>query len=266
VGQRGPALLRSRGEHGAGLLAYRDGDLDALRLHWSRAVELAAAAGDAVQRGVTEVDLAWVDVLDGELDVAAARVTRGLARAGQDAPAFLAAEAELTLGLVAWRRGDLDEAARLLASALVLAQRAEDDFATASSRWLAGKVALERGDVATALAALGPNVTAFAEVGDLAGTLANLHALAAAIALAGNAELGAQLVGAVAALGERIAYRVDGMDPVDAPRHKALITARLSPEAFAAACERGRDLSAEDAVRLATSAASTATAGAGAPG
>nr|BFE62293.1 hypothetical protein GCM10020063_068190 [Dactylosporangium thailandense] len=102
------------------------------------------------------------------------------------------------------------------------------------------ELALGAGAHEEALRLAGRAVADLDEQDDVTGWLATAHLLAGALAHTGRPADGAVLLGAVDALGGRVGYAPERMDPLNAPGHVEAVASRLDPDAYAAALARGR--------------------------
>jgi hypothetical protein len=167
----------------------------------------------------------------------------------------------MTRGQLARARGSVRDAEELLSQGRRTALEVGHTWCAASCGWLAAKNRIDAGRTAHAAALLGRVIAELGESGDRTSLLAGLHTMAAAAAAVGRSEDGAVLLGAVEANGERIGYSPVRMDPVDAERHRAMVTQRLTDEVARDAHARGRELSLAETVRLGVQIAQEAAQG-----
>ena len=242
-------LARSGAHLSAAALAYHAGDLPALGAHTRDGL---ADAGDRGEGGRDVVRLlllaVWHAALSGAPERCAALTEQALVLAAGD-PEVLG-EALLTRGMLERLTGRLETAAETLEQARAVAVTAGNSWAAGSASWIAAKVALDRGQPAQAHGSFAESLRQAVVDDDVASGLVNLLGIAGLAALTGDPERGARLLGAVAALGERIGYDPVRMDPLDGPRAVEAVRSALSDADFRAAFARGRQASFPDATAL----------------
>jgi len=114
----------------------------------------------------------------GDLDAAQARFLECLALYQQEGDTQKAATVLHNLGLTAQDRGDLDEAVRRLEEALVLQQALGNARGTAITLHGLGATAHKRGRFSEAQGSLAESLTIFTQMEDAGGILHNLRSLA----------------------------------------------------------------------------------------
>ncbi|GII66485.1 hypothetical protein Skr01_65700 [Sphaerisporangium krabiense] len=200
-------------------------------------------AGDAVVEASARVYQTHFGVLAGvPVDAPAlARSAVGLARrAGED---WLVAEALMVQGMLARVLGDLPGAAVVLAEAVATANSCGHDWAAGSSAWAGMKTACDGGDGRRALEIAAGIVDALDRHEDVTSRLVLLHTAAHALTLTGRAQEAAILMGGVEAVGRRVGFSPELMDPLDGPREAAAVRDSLPPDRYETAASRGRELS-----------------------
>ncbi|MER7277689.1 BTAD domain-containing putative transcriptional regulator [Dactylosporangium sp. NPDC000244] len=235
-----PEDARARALTGVACLRYLGGDLPASGTAIRAALELARAGG-------APATLARAAVYHTLLLGLSGRIEEGR-RAGEEAHAlaaacgedWLLAEALISIGHVAWAGGDLRGAAAALDEAIEAGTRSGFAWSASSARWMRAELALGGGAHEEALRLAGRAVADLDEQDDVTGWLATAHLLAGALAHTGRPADGAVLLGAVDALGGRVGYAPERMDPLNAPGHVEAVASRLDPDAYAAALARGR--------------------------
>jgi predicted ATPase len=229
---------------------YLAGDLSEAARCCELAGRIADDVGDVRTAARSRVHAAYFQAGLGDLAEAgrAAAAARDLAvNAGQ---ADIESETYTALGQIARLRGDGREAERLFLTGAAVAESIGHRWQQASALWSASKVALDEAEAAVAHLRLCHAIALNIGEDDLTSTLTGLHTAAGALALLDRPLDGARLLGAVDALGERIGYSPEKMDPVDAQRTKARVEQRLSPEASRASIEEGRRLTLEQALEV----------------
>ncbi|GAA4255857.1 BTAD domain-containing putative transcriptional regulator [Dactylosporangium darangshiense] len=231
---------RARALTGVACLRYLAGDLPASGAAIGAALRLARAGGGPVTLARAAVYHTLLLGLSGRAADGrkAGEEAHALAAAcGED---WLLAEALISIGHVTWAGGDPAGAAAVLDEAIEAGTRSGFAWSASSARWMRAELALGAGAPEEALRLASLAVADLDEQDDVTGWLATAHLLASALAHTGRPGDGAVLLGAVAALGGRVGYAPERMDPVNAPGHVEAVASRLDPGAYAAALARGR--------------------------
>ncbi|MEZ0074683.1 BTAD domain-containing putative transcriptional regulator [Planotetraspora sp. GP83] len=203
----------------------------------------AREAGDPIVEASSRIYQTHFGVLAGvPLDApAVARNAVELARrTGED---WLVAEALMVQGMLARVMGDLPAAAAVLAEAVCVADACGHDWASGSSAWAGMKTACDRGDGRRALEIAADILNALDRHDDVTSRLVLIHTAAHALALTGQAEQAAVLMGGVDAVGRRVGFSPELMDPLDGPREAAAVRDALPPDRYERLAARGRELS-----------------------
>ncbi|MEV0236306.1 BTAD domain-containing putative transcriptional regulator [Nonomuraea sp. NPDC050786] len=210
----------------------------------------ARQAGDLVVEASARVYQTHFGVLAGiPVDAPAlARSAVELARrTGED---WLVAEALMVQGTLARVLGDLPTAAAVLAEAVATADSCGHDWAAGSSAWAAMKTACDRGDGRRALEIAAGILHALDRHQDVTSRLVLFHTAAHALVLAGQADQAAVLMGGVEAVGRRVGFSPESMDPRDGPREAAAVREALPQDEYERLTARGRELSLEELTTL----------------
>ncbi|MEH1015487.1 BTAD domain-containing putative transcriptional regulator [Micromonospora sp. CPCC 206060] len=237
--------VRARALLGLGGLAYLAGDPATAGRSMREAVEAAREAGDTVTGTLALAYRALFEAVAGATAIPDAIQDAGSAVAlARDAgePA-IEAEALSALGMLRRIAGQVDRARVDLAESVQVARRCGHGFVEVSSSWLAMKVALDLADPAGALAAGLSVLDLLERDSDVTSWLIIVHTGAAALAGLGRPLDGAALLAAVERHGSRYGFVPDMMDPVDAPRHLAVVRDALTGDQWAGARQRGSQLS-----------------------
>lgn len=244
---------RAWAEAAAGSLAYWQGEPSVARAHYERQIELAEAAGDEVATADGWFNLGHVMFLEDEPEVTQRDFQeRVLARYRDLGDEWGLARAEWSTAVIAMSKGHVAEAYERLLADRARFQRLDDRQYLAMTNASLGWADFVRGDLPSAIRA---SVAALVEtyaMRDLGTAAISLHVGVLIASMVGRPEDVARLRGAFEGVCERYAVRppaslerfVGDIDPIGPARE------RLGPEAFAAAVERGRAMSLDDAVAL----------------
>jgi predicted ATPase len=235
---------------GLGGIEYLAGDLEEAVRCCEQAREIADEVGDVPTAARARVHCAYFRAGLGDLAGADRLASAARDLAVTAARADVEAESYTALGQVARLRGDLRAAERLFLAGAAVAERIGHRWQHASALWSASKVALDEGEAGVAHPRLCQAIALNVGEDDLSSTLTGLHTAAGSLALLDRPVDGAHLLGAVAALGERIGYSPERMDPEDAQRTVRWVERGLTPESFRASIEEGRHLDLDQALEI----------------
>ncbi|MFF3440617.1 BTAD domain-containing putative transcriptional regulator [Streptosporangium sp. NPDC002721] len=243
---RGQALI------GRALLRYLAGDPFAGNDDVELALREAEATGDieVMARGLPY--RAYFLQLSGDPDKAQLTLAEGWARVRATGLSWIEAELMMVRGQITRVAGDPLLAAGQLVQAADIAEACGHDWAYCSSGWIGAKVAMDTGDAGRAVQQAARLVVHLDRVQDVTSWLACAHVLAGALGMAGRGVDGAVLLGAVSAIGSRVGYSPELMDPLDGPRNVAVVRAALSPETYDEATTMGASLTKEDVTAMAS--------------
>ncbi len=245
-------MLRGRALVGITILRYLSGQLPAARTAAREATAAAEQTDDATLRATAGMYRAYMDAAAGDLRAAEELLA---ATAHDHLPTWIRAERAMVAGQLRRARHDPRGALAVLTEAEDLAEECGHTWAWGSARWIAAKIMIDAGCGVEAAQVLVEVLQRFTTDGDRTSALAVLHTLAATGAATGRLLDAATLFGAVAALGRRIGYDPVRMDPVDGPRHRALVLDQMPPRLVEQALARGAGLSLREALALAQSLA-----------
>ncbi|MEV0236310.1 BTAD domain-containing putative transcriptional regulator [Nonomuraea sp. NPDC050786] len=217
------------------------------------AMEEARQAGDLVTEALTTAYAAYLGLLTGAALDAAALAREAVELARRSALDWLEAETLMIQGMVLRVLGDLPGADRVFQEAIGAARASGHDWAADGAAWCEMKTASDRGDGTRALAVAADILATMDRYGDISFWLVTVHSAARALALTGQAEHAAVLMGAVEAIGKRAGVSPESMDPLDGPREAAAVRGALPPEEYERHAARGRAMSRRDASALLTS-------------
>lgn len=235
--------VAARGLLALSMLQYLDGSIqrdlgDQLR----RVVCLAKDSGDGPVLALATAYSAYHAAFQADLTAARRLSARGISLARECQQPWVLADALMVHGQVLRLANDSGGATAALEEAVTVARACGHEWAAGSALWIAAKVALDADDPSTAIERLRLAIRLNEPEGDVTSTLVGLHTLARALAVAGQAQEGALLLGGCAAVGERIGFFPERMDPVDAPSDVAAVRERLGEAEFERAYLAGRAL------------------------
>jgi predicted ATPase/class 3 adenylate cyclase len=244
--------LRGRAEGRLGFLEYRRGDYPAARAAAERALALGERSGDAAVIAEALDMLGILAVADGNLVHARELHERvlELQRAANDWPGT--ASTLINLGDVAFVAGEYERAIELNTEAMELA-RAHGGSALSLQVPLINLAAahVQLGHMTEAEEAAAASLEAAPDLRDPLGVAFALRVLAAASAWRGDHDPAALLLGAADALDKELGA---GTDPTQKALHEDVVgrvEVALGASATSTALERGRSLTADEALELA---------------
>ncbi|RVX45432.1 putative ATPase [Nonomuraea polychroma] len=242
---RGQALI------GRALLRYLAGDPFAGNDDVELALRQAEATGDVETMARALPYRAYFLQLSGDPGKAQSTLAEGWKHVRAAGLPWVEAELMMVRGQITRVAGDPLLAAGQLVQAADIAEACGHEWAYCSSGWIGAKVAMDLGDADRAVQQAARLVVHLDRVQDVTSWLACAHVLAGALGMAGRATDGAVLLGTVSAIGSRVGYSPELMDPLDGPRNVAAVRDALSPEAYEEATAMGASLTKEDATAMA---------------
>jgi predicted ATPase/DNA-binding SARP family transcriptional activator len=236
---------------GAGVIAAESGDLDAARKHLQRGLGYRRELGDERKVALALNNLGQLEEVEGHLDEAMALTAEAvsLLRRLDDVP-------NLTLTLIGLAnvqsaRGELASATLTYGEAADLARSCDDTWALAASLAGRGTTALREEDFETASSALTESLLLMEARGERNEFVPLLFELGHAAIGLGDEERGVRLIGASAALRERLG---GPFETADAAAERERIRASVGANRFDALEAVGRALDEREAIALAASA------------
>ncbi|WP_344450232.1 AfsR/SARP family transcriptional regulator [Actinocorallia aurantiaca] len=241
--------VRARARAGFGGLLYLEGRFQEAYETSLVAEEEARQAGDPVTEALAALYKPYMGVLAGaHLDVPAL-LSHAVEVAGRSGEQWLTTEALMVQGMIGRVLGD-PSSADVLARAVAVGRACGHDWAMGSAVWSSMKTALDHGDGRRALALTGELLDMLERHVDVTSWLVLLHTSAHALAVAGQGGRAALLMGAVDAVGRRVGFSPEVMDPFDGPREAAAVRESLPPEKYERLLAEGRRLSRQEANAL----------------
>ncbi|WP_458688612.1 BTAD domain-containing putative transcriptional regulator [Nocardia tengchongensis] len=236
------ATTLARALGGLGGLHYLSGNPGLGAAATTRAAQVADAAGDldtaAWMRSWTTYMRVVAEPFP-DAQVAARAAVADVRAVGQP---WQLAEALMIEGMILRFGNRPDAAGETLREAVAVAERCGHRWAVASASWTLGRCAMDAGDIADARTSVRTMQTTLESDGDVTSWLVMVHLAAALAARCGRPADGARLLGAVRALGGRIGFLPEVMDPLEAPREAGEVRSALSPAEFEAGVAEGANL------------------------
>jgi predicted ATPase/DNA-binding CsgD family transcriptional regulator len=235
----------------AGIVAFGRGELDRADALLARARQVNTAKR---REAIASAFLGHIARSRGEHGAAGAHHELAAALHGELGNDSGLAWSRHDLGLLARRRGDLDSAAAYLRGSLDRFRELDHGWAGGFAAWALATVELEQGRPDEAAALLAEALDGFEAVGDVRGIAQCLEAGAALVAGRRDWETGGRLLGAAAALRERLAAPLPDENRAEHDALTQRIRRGLGPQAAERARREGRDMPQAAAVAIARAA------------
>ncbi len=240
----------------AASMAFAQGEIDASERHWAMARQVAVAADDALGHAYAEAGEGLAALASGEVLQARSHFLRVIDAAGPDDPEadWILGLTHVWLGTVHLLQGEPVAAVARCEQGLTLARRRGDRLTTYVALYglVQAALALDRAEEARGLLAEGIELSV--ETGDLANLSFFLESLAVVEGSSGDHARAAVLLGASAAMRDRVGSAVYGYylpDPTLRAVAEREAREALGAIAFAAELTHGRSLTPGEAVALA---------------
>ncbi len=242
----------------AGVLAWAMGDNGLAKSLLLGALQHSEGRGDARRTAIACAFLGNIARAGGEWDTSAdwhRRAEEGF-REGGNTPGV--AWARHDLGLLARDRGDLGSAAELLRASLRDFRALDHPWAVASAAWGLGTTLSAQGVLDEAGSLLAEALRIYAAVNDPRGVAQCLDALAHVASERAHYENAARLIGAAAALRERVAVRQPDTEQARSTGVERVLTRALGPHDADTLMHAGRTMPLAQATDLALAVVSGA--------
>jgi tetratricopeptide (TPR) repeat protein len=240
----------------AASMAFAQGEIDASERHWATARQIAVAAHDALGHAYAEAGEGLAALASGEVLHARSHFLRVIDEAEPDDPEadWILGLTHVWLGTVHLLQGEPVAAVARCEQGLTLARRRGDRLTTYVALYglVQAALALDRAEEARGLLAEGIELSV--ETGDLANLSFFLESLAVVEGSSGDHARAAVLLGAAAAMRDRVGSAVYGYylpDPTLRAVAEREARESLGAIAFAAELTHGRSLTPGEAVVLA---------------
>lgn len=237
--------------HGLGRTAIRLGDYGAaLKLH-QEGLEIRRELNDQPGVAVSYHNLGEIASLEGDFQRAREMHEHALAIRQSLGDVGGVAHSVYNLGKVASYEGDMETARRLFEGVLTRFRDSGDQLGVTYALSALAGVELNEGRAEVAIDLLQQSLRLRQQTGDSHELVECMESLAAADCMVGQTERGALLLGAMAARREALGTPLPPVARADYERTVTRARADLGATAFAAAWERGRALSIEQAMAVA---------------
>lgn len=220
-------------------LAEMRGDYDPAVRMLEESLALAEDVGFSVRGLATRSRLANLEILRGNLALAASLHRQSLDSSGGPVPQWVHAMTMLGLANIARRRGDPGEAQRCVEEAIVLPRSSRIPLMHTSLLVARGYSADLAGDAELALASQQEALTVALRLGATRAIANAVEGLSGALALRGDGETAARLLGAADALRRRAGDPMPAAERFDVDRVERRAREVLDDTAFAAAFAAG---------------------------
>jgi predicted ATPase/DNA-binding NarL/FixJ family response regulator len=240
----------------AGILAWATGDNGRAKGLLLSALDRCEGCGDTRRAAIACAFLGNVARAGGEWDASADWHRRAEAgfRAGSKTPGV--AWAQHDLGLLARDHGDLRNAAELLRASLRDFRELDHPWAVAWSAWGLGTTLSAQGRLKEAGSLLAEALRIYTDVNDPRGVAQCLDALAHVASERAHYESAARLIGAAAALRERVAARQPDTEQARSSAVERVLARALGPRDADTLIHAGRTMPVQEAADLAIAVAS----------
>jgi predicted ATPase/DNA-binding NarL/FixJ family response regulator len=245
----------------AGALAWATGEMDHAQGLLRSALERSEGQGDTRRAAIACAFLGHVARGGGEWDASADWHRRAEAGFREGGHANGVAWARHDLGLLARDHGDLGSAAELLRASLRDFRELDHPWALAWSAWGLGTTLSAQGRLEEACPLLAEALRIYTDVNDFRGVAQCLEALAYVASERAHYETAARLIGAAAALRERVAARQLDTEQARTSSVKRVLARALGLQDADTLVHAGRTMPVQQAVDLAVAVALGAAPG-----
>ena len=245
----------------AGALTWATGETGRAQGLLLSALERSEGRGDARRAAIACAFLGHVARAGGEWDASADWHRRAEAGFREGGNTQGVAWARHDLGLLARDHGDLGSAAELLRASLRDFRQLDYPWAVAWSAWGLGTTLSAQGRLEEAGPLLAEALRIYTDVNDPRGVAQCLEALAHVASERAHYESAARLIGAAAALRERVAARPPDAEQARSAAVERVLARALGPQDADTLIHAGRTMPAQQAADLAIAVASGAAPG-----
>ena len=245
----------------AGVLAWAMGEMGRAQALLRSALERSEGCGDARRAAIAYAFLGHVARAGGEWKASADWHRRAEARFREEGSTQGVAWALHDLGLLARDQGDLGSAAELLRASLRDFRELDYQWAVAWSAWGLGTTLSAQGRLEEAGPLLAEALRIYTDINDPRGVAQCLDALAFIASERAHYETAARLIGAAAALRERVAAHQPDTEQARSSAVERVLARALGLQDADALIHAGRTMPTQQAANLATAVASGAAPG-----
>jgi predicted ATPase/DNA-binding CsgD family transcriptional regulator len=240
----------------AGILAWATGETGRAQDLLLSALERSEGRGDTRRTAIASAFLGHVARAGGEWDASADWHRRAEARFRAEGSTQGVAWARHDLGLLARDHGDLGSAAELLRASLRDFRDLDYTWAVAWSAWGLGTTLCAQGRLEEACPLLAEALRIFTDLNDPRGAAHCLEALGHVASERAHYESAARLIGAAAALRERVAARQPDTEQARTSAVERVLSRALGAQEADTLMHAGRTMPAQQATDLAMAVAS----------
>lgn len=250
------APTRVRATLTAASMAFAQGDIDTSARRWAEARRIATDSGDRLGEAFAEAGQGLPALASGQVDTAQSHFLRVVEAVDHDDPAadWILGLTQVWLGTVHLLQGEPHAAVVRCEQGLSRARRRGDRLTTYVALYGLVQAALALGQHDEARELLVEGIELSDETGDLANLSFFLESLAVVEGSRGRHVQAARLLGASAAMRDRVGSAVYGYylpDPALRTATEREARESLGPDALGAELAHGRSLTADEAVALA---------------
>jgi tetratricopeptide (TPR) repeat protein len=246
-----PARIKALNE--LGVLAWFQGDIQAILPPLEEALGIAREIGDPFGLGMTLTSLGAVHHIIGADDRAISLLQESLTQALENQDKLVAHHAYFWLAQVAWMQERYDHAFMLLQNSLSLRRELGDSWSIAYALYMLGKWTRKQGNYEEADALLGESLMLRQQLNDRIGIIWNLDELACLATAQGLWQRGVRLFGAAEAIRTEIGSALLARWQEDVMGVVAEARGALGPAVFEQAWIEGQAMRLEEAVTFALS-------------
>ncbi|MGX7730071.1 AfsR/SARP family transcriptional regulator [Rhodococcus sp. 2H158] len=235
---------------GLGGLTYLAGDAAGAAVVLGRSADAAGRGGDVVTEAWMRSWWAYCSAITGPSDEFLHTAHESADVLRREGAVWQRADALLIEGMILRFLDHPQRAQQVLREAVATAERCGHGWAVGSASWTLMRTAMDVGDTDGALDAVRVMQPVLEAERDVTSWLVLVHSAAALVARLGTPDVGAMLLGAVRALGSRIGFLPEVMDPVDGPREAAVVRDALGDAEFERCASLGAGLDRDEVSAL----------------
>jgi len=220
--------------------------------HWDKSIELFRKVGDQIALANLLGLMGQFRVLNGDLELAEKYLNEAMELWKTNRKANTWDNPKMAKSIIASTHGRYEEAKTLLEEVLLSSEQTGNIMAHLWAKVRLGYVAFHSGSLSEARQILAEATLNFAKDNYTIGTVFSIEGLASLYATLGKTENAAKLLGFADAAREKIEDIRPPLEQADVDMSIAACIARSDKSAFTKAYEEGKEMSMEEAVRLAT--------------